>query len=159
MVELSRALFGAGCFWGVQSSFDEVEGVARTNVGYSDGHTRDPTYEEVCTGQTGHAEAIMIEYDPAVVSYRDLLVHLFRIHDPTTPDRQGVDLGSQYRSSIMYFDERQRKEAVEVISELAGSGNFSEPIVTKIVPAGDFHPAEEYHQKYNEKHGIAGCHF
>ncbi len=157
MVGLRKAMFGAGCFWGVQSSFDGVEGVVMTTAGYSDGHTRDPTYDEVCTDSTGHAEVVLMEFDPALVSYRDLLIHLFSIHDPTTPDRQGVDLGSQYRSSIMYFNDEQKEEAVRVISELDASGNYSSPIVTGVVPAGDFYPAEEYHQKYNEKHGIAGC--
>lgn len=157
MVELKKAMFGAGCFWGVQASFDTIEGVMHTLVGYSGGHKKDPTYQEVCTGRTGHAEVVLLEYDPSKVSYQDLLLFFFRIHDPTTPDRQGWDIGKQYRSSIMYFDEDQKKEAEEVIGELERRKVFRRSIVTEIVEAGPFYRAEEYHQKYNEKHGRSGC--
>jgi methionine-S-sulfoxide reductase len=152
-------LFGAGCFWGVQYSFDRVKGVLRTVVGYSGGNTKDPTYNEVCMDRTGHAEVVLIDFDPDQVSYRDLLMHLFSIHDPTTKDRQGFDFGKQYRSSVMYFDEEQKRTAEDVIDELGSSGRFRSPIVTELVPAKTFYPAEDYHQKYNDKHGIVGCHF
>jgi len=152
MASLKKAMFGAGCFWGIQSSFDDVKGVVKTAVGYSGGVKIDPTYEEVCSDKTGHAEVILIEYDPDLISYRDLLSHLFSIHDPTTPNRQGPDFGNQYRSSILYFDEVQKKEGEEVIRELEEKKRFSRPIVTEVVKAGPFYKAEEYHQKYNEKH-------
>ena len=122
MTQVEKAMFGAGCFWGVQSSFDKVKGVVRTSAGYSGGHTRNPSYEEVCSGKTGHAEVVLMEYDPSKVSYRDLLIHLFKMHDPTTKDRQGFDFGKQYRSSIMYFDEKQKEEAKAIIKDLEKDG-------------------------------------
>lgn len=158
MTQVEKAMFGAGCFWGVQSSFDKVKGVVRTSAGYSGGHTRNPSYEEVCSGKTGHAEVVLVEYDPSKVSYRDLLIHLFKMHDPTTKDRQGFDFGKQYRSSIMYFDEKQKEEAKAIIKDLEKGKAFRRPIVTEVVPAGSFYRAEQYHQKYHEKHGLAGCH-
>ncbi len=152
-----KAIFGAGCFWGVQSSFDKVKGVLKTTVGYSGGKTKDPTYEEVCSNSTGHAEVLLIEYDPSKVSFKQLLTHLFNIHDPTTLDRQGYDFGNQYRSSIMYLDEDQKVQAEEMIRVLEEKKVFPRPIVTEVVPAGPFYEAEEYHQKYHEKHGLSGC--
>jgi peptide-methionine (S)-S-oxide reductase len=159
MSGIKKAMLGAGCFWGVQSSFDKVKGVLKTTVGYSGGHKENPTYEEVCTDTTGHAEVVLIEYDPDSVSYRQLLMHFFNIHDPTTRDRQGYDFGRQYRSSIMYYDQDQKVEAENLVKELSEKKIFRSPIVTEIVPAGPFYRAEEYHQKYHQKHGLVGCHF
>jgi peptide-methionine (S)-S-oxide reductase len=157
MDRIEKAMFGAGCFWGVQSSFDKVKGVISTQVGYSGGNKVDPTYEEVCSGRTGHAEVILIQFDPEIVSYQELLMVLFKIHDPTTKDRQGWDIGKQYRSSIMYFDPKQKKIAMNVIEDLEKRKVFRRKIVTEVVPAGPFYRAEEYHQKYHEKHGMVGC--
>jgi peptide-methionine (S)-S-oxide reductase len=150
-----KALFAAGCFWGVQAAFDKVKGVVATAVGYTGGHTKNPTYRDVCSDETGHAEAVEIEYDPARVTYRQLLDRFFDIHDPTTSNRQGPDVGSQYRSAIFYLTPAQRTEAVAVRDSLAKSGRFARPIVTEVVQADTFWRAEEYHQKYHEKHGGA----
>lgn len=158
MERMEKATFGAGCFWGVQSSFDKVEGVLRTTVGYSGGHKKDPSYEDVCTGTTGHAEVLEIDYDSSIVSYKELLDHLFSIHDPTTLNRQGPDRGSQYRSVILYHNEAQKKIASKMIEDLNSSGRFPSAIVTEVVPSGPFYRAEEYHQKYHAKHGVFGCH-
>jgi methionine-S-sulfoxide reductase len=153
----SKATFAAGCFWGVQEAFDGHEGVLSTKVGYSGGRTKDPTYERVCRGNTGHAESIEVVFDPDKVSYRELVRFFFEIHDPTTKDRQGPDIGSQYRSAIFYLDEEQKRIAGEVKGEI-GKGR-SRPVVTEITEAGPFYPAEEYHQKYIKKHGLASCHY
>ena len=156
---LEKATFAAGCFWGVQSAFDQVTGVVKTTVGYTGGKTNKPTYKQVCTNTTGHAEAIEIEFDPSVISYSRLLDIFWEMHDPTTPDRQGPDRGSQYRSAVFYHSPEQMRLAEEAKKKLGQSGRFRDPVVTEIVPAKEFYPAEEYHQKYNQKHGIkGGCH-
>ena len=152
-----KAMFGAGCFWGVQANFDKTPGVLKTTVGYSGGHSENPSYEEVCSGKTGHAEVVLIEYDPSIVTYSDLLMRFFEIHNPTTRNRQGWDVGAQYRSSIMYFNEKQKEVADRMIQDLESSGVFGRPIVTEVVKAVTFYSAEEYHQKYHEKHGNVGC--
>lgn len=152
-----KAMFAAGCFWGVEELFRKVEGVTGTAVGYSGGSLEDPTYEDVCTDKTGHAEAVLVEYDPSVVSYDALLGIFWANHDPTTPNRQGPDVGSQYRSAIFYYNEDQRRAAEESRRSLAGSGKLPRPIVTEIVPAGKFWKAEEYHQKYLMKRGADSC--
>ncbi len=151
-----KATFAAGCFWGVEESFAQLEGVISTQVGYTGGITRDPTYRKVCAGDTGHAEAVEIDYDPGRITYRELLDHLFTIHDPTTLDRQGPDVGDQYRSAIFYHGERQRMDAEEAVRRWQPS--FRKGIVTQIAPAGPFHRAEEYHQRYIAKGGHAFCH-
>jgi peptide-methionine (S)-S-oxide reductase len=152
---LQRATFAAGCFWGVEASFREVEGVVRTRVGYTGGSTVRPSYEQVCSGRTGHAESVEVWFDPAVVSYDQLLSVFWSIHDPTTPNRQGWDIGSQYRSAIFFGDEEQERLANAAREE--HQEGLSRPIVTEIVPAADFYDAEEYHQRYFEKHGGAAC--
>ena len=143
------AIFAAGCFWHIQDLFDKVPGVTGTLVGYTGGKTQNPGYKEVCGGATGHAESIKIEYDPAEVSYEKLLGVFWGCHDPTTKDRQGADVGSQYRSAIFYTSERQKEQAEASRQTIAD--RHSRPVVTEIVRAGDFHNAEEYHQKYFEK--------
>jgi methionine-S-sulfoxide reductase len=149
--EQSIATFAAGCFWGVQLAFQRVHGVLDTTVGYTNGHSKAPTYKQVCTGETGHAEAIRIVFDPAVVTFNDLLNKFWSIHDPTTLNRQKNDVGTQYRSGIYYHDENQRKEAIA--SKEAQQKTNSKEIVTEIEEAAEFWPAEEYHQKYLEKGG------
>jgi len=153
-----KVIFAAGCFWGVQAAFDDVNGVKSTIVGYTGGHTINPTYRQVCSNTTGHAEAVFVVFDPNEVSYQQLLSKFFEIHDPTTLNRQGPDVGSQYRSAIFYFDENQRKPAVETIEKLQKSGKYKKPIVTEIARATIFYPAEEYHQKYLQKKGLSSCH-
>ncbi len=153
---MHKALFAAGCFWGVQYYFDQVPGVTNTTVGYTGGHTQNPTYEEVCTHTTGHAEAALIEFDPKKVSYETLLKQFFHMHDPTQLNRQGPDVGDSYRSAIFYFDDDQ-KELAEKVRDTA-QANFDKPIVTQIVKAGPFWRAEEYHQKYTQKTGRGMCH-
>lgn len=151
---MERAIFAAGCFWGVELNYSKVEGVKETLVGYIGGDTTDPTYEDVCGKTTDHAEAIEIKYDPEVVSYEQLLDHLWEFHDPTTLNRQGPDTGSQYRSAIFYLNDGQKLAAEQAKADMDGSGKFNDPIVTQISPADKFWPAEEYHQKYLEKKGI-----
>ena len=155
-MKTSKALFAAGCFWGVQYYFDEVPGVVATIVGYTGGHTKNPTYDSVWTHTTGHAESLLIEFDPEKVSYETLLKQFFRMHDPTTLDRQGPDIGDEYRSAIFYFDQEQRKEAIQVRN--AAQKRLGKPIVTEIEPASEFYPAEDYHQKFTQKTGIGMCH-
>lgn len=155
-MNVDKALFAAGCFWGVQFYFDQVPGVTKTTVGYTGGHTKNPTYEQVCTHTTGHAEALLIEFDPSKVSYEILLMQFFRMHDPTQLNRQGPDVGDSYRSAIFYFNESQRDIALKVKKKQ--TINFKDPIVTQIVPAGEFYKAEEYHQKYTQKTGRGMCH-
>jgi peptide-methionine (S)-S-oxide reductase len=150
-----RATFAAGCFWGVEASFREVEGVIQTAVGYTGGTTAEPTYEQVCSGRTGHAEAVDVWFDPAVVTYDELLRTFWSLHDPTTRDRQGWDFGSQYRSAVFVHDAEQ--ERLAVASRDQHQQDLTRPIVTEIVPASAFHDAEEYHQRYFEKHGGAVC--
>jgi peptide-methionine (S)-S-oxide reductase len=152
------AAFAAGCFWGVEQEFRKEKGVVATAVGYMGGHTDDPTYKKVCTDTTGHAETVEVEYDPAVISYDQLLDLFWDLHDPTTPDRQGPDFGSQYRSVIFFFTKDQEARAVASRDRLAASGELSAPIVTEIVPAAKFTKAEAYHQQYVEKGGVAMCH-
>ncbi|MHB1361093.1 MAG: peptide-methionine (S)-S-oxide reductase MsrA [Thermoleophilia bacterium] len=152
-----RAMFAAGCFWGVESAFRAVEGVTDVAVGYSGGSLENPTYGDVCGGGTGHAEAVLVDFDPGRVSYKDLLQVFWNIHDPTTLNRQGPDLGSQYRSGIYFFTPGQESEARQSLAEQDASGRFRHPIVTEIKPAGTFWRAEEYHQRYNEKHGRVSC--
>jgi peptide-methionine (S)-S-oxide reductase len=155
---MAKATFAAGCFWGVEDAFRQVKGVASTTVGYIGGHTQNPTYKEVCTDRTGHAEAVEVEYDPSQVSYKELLAVFFQSHDPTQLNRQGPDYGTQYRTAIFYHDAQQEAEAKEAVAALTKSGVFKRPIVTQIAPAPEFYRAEEYHQKYFEKQGIRACH-
>ena len=152
---LERATFGAGCFWGVEASFRELEGVVRTSVGYTGGGAADPSYEDVCSGTTGHAESVDVWFDPAAVGYGDLLNAFWSIHDPTTRDHQGWDFGSQYRSAIFVHDAEQERLAIASRDE--HQPTFARPIVTEIVPASTFYDAEDYHQRYFEKHGGAVC--
>jgi peptide-methionine (S)-S-oxide reductase len=155
---MATAMFGAGCFWGVEETFRVLPGVQATAVGYSGGTTANPNYEQVCTERTGHAEVVRLEYDPHVVSYEKLLEVFFANHNPTQLNRQGPDVGRQYRSAIFYYDEPQRLAAQKAKAELAASQKFSKPVVTEIVPAGEFYPAEDYHQKYLQKRGRSSCH-
>jgi peptide-methionine (S)-S-oxide reductase len=152
-----KATFGAGCFWGVEETFRRVGGVTDAAVGYSGGHLKDPTYEQVCTDRTGHAEVVQVEYDPARVSYDELLNVFWECHNPTTRNRQGPDIGTQYRSVIFYHDEAQKAAALASKERLEASGRQRRPVVTEIVPAAPFYRAEEYHQRYLEKHRGAGC--
>ena len=155
-----RALFGAGCFWGVQSSFAALAGVNDTVVGYGGGERANPSYEQVCTEHTGHAELVYLEFDPQQISYQQLLDHFFALHDPTTLNRQGPDLGSQYRSVIYYYSPEQQALATETIKRLQATPKYAKrPIVTAVQAFENFYPAEEYHQHYFRKRGIAGgCH-
>ncbi len=148
---LETATFAAGCFWHVEDTFRTVEGVVSTEVGFEGGHFDKPTYPDVCTDRTGHAESVRITYDPAKVSYRKLLEEFFELHDPTTVDRQGPDVGSQYRSVIFYASPEQKEQAQAYKSELEKSNRFGGPIATEIVPVSTFWRAEEYHQQYYEK--------
>lgn len=152
------ATFAAGCFWGVESLFKQVKGVLETTVGYTGGTVSNPTYRQVCTGITGHAEAVQIKYDPKKVSYEELLSLFWRMHDPTTPNRQGPDVGTQYRSAIFYHDEAQRKVAERSKEEFDRSGVYLKKATTQIVPASTFYEAEDYHQDYFEKQGGGACH-
>lgn len=154
---LAKAIFAAGCFWGVQAAFDSLPGVISTEVGYTGGNYDNPKYEDVSTGQTGHAEAVEVFYNPLEVTYEQLLDAFFANHNPTTLNRQGPDIGTQYRSVIFYEDEEQKQAALQKISELEKSAKFKDKIVTEVVPAGKFYPAEEYHQKYLQKRGQSGC--
>ena len=161
MTENSRtqtATFAAGCFWGVELEFGKIPGVLSTEVGYTGGATQDPSYDEVCDGDTGHAEAVQIQFDSAVVSYETLVREFFDLHDPTTLNRQGPDFGEQYRSAIFVHSDEQRKVAESVVADLSQSGEFDRPIVTQVVNATKFWKAEEYHQKYFERRGLASCH-
>jgi peptide-methionine (S)-S-oxide reductase len=153
---MQQAMFAAGCFWGVQYYFDQVPGVTKTTVGYTGGHTENPTYEEVCTHTTGHAEAVLLEFDPAKVSYETLCRHFFRMHDPTQLNRQGPDVGYSYRTAIFYFDDEQK--AVAEATKADAQAEFDKPIVTEITEAGKFYQAEDYHQKYTERTGRGMCH-
>jgi peptide-methionine (S)-S-oxide reductase len=154
---MAKAAFGAGCFWGVESAFRQVKGVTDAAVGYMGGSLANPTYEDVCTDRTGHAEVVQLDYDPARVTYEELLRVFFDLHDPTTPNRQGPDYGKQYRSVIFFYDADQERAARNMKDDLDRSGRFPREIVTQIVPAPEFWRAEEYHQRYFEKHGIAAC--
>ncbi|MCE3234425.1 MAG: peptide methionine sulfoxide reductase [Vampirovibrio sp.] len=148
-----KATFAAGCFWGIEDAFMQLEGVVSTRVGYTGGHTENPTYREVCGDTTGHAEAVLVEYDPQKISYDALLKLFWQIHNPTTLNCQGPDIGSQYRSAIFYHTPEQEEQAKRSKAEMDEAGRFKDPIVTEIIPATPFYEAEEYHQKYNQKHG------
>ncbi len=156
-IRTKTATFAAGCFWGVEAAFREVEGVVSTTAGYTGGTTADPGYEEVCTGNTGHAEAVRLEYDPEKVSYETLLEVFWRIHDPTTLNRQGPDVGTQYRSAIFFHDTQQEAAARKSREALQDSDRYRAPIVTEIKPAAEFYGAEEYHQQYLQKQGGKSC--
>ncbi len=147
-LRMKLATFAAGCFWGVEETFRTLDGVVETRVGYMGGTTEQPTYKQVCTDTTGHAEVVEVRYDPAVISYRQLLERFWDKHDPTTLNRQGVDFGTQYRSAVFYHDDEQRRLAEEAKTALDGSGRYDGPIVTEITAAATFWPAEDYHQKY-----------
>ena len=155
---MEQATFGAGCFWGVQAAFDRIPGVLETKVGYEGGTLENPTYRDVCSDRTGHAEVLQITFDAARVSYRQLLDTFFQEHDPTQLNRQGPDHGTQYRSVIFYHSPEQQQSANETIARFTAEHRFPRPIVTQVVPAATFWPAEEYHQKYLEKRGAASCH-
>lgn len=157
MDNIEKATFAAGCFWGVESAFCQVEGVISTTVGYSGGNTKNPTYEEVCTDKTGHAESVLIEFNPELITYEKLLELFWSIHDPTTLNRQGPDIGSQYRSIVFYHSEEQKNMAINTKDKLEKSKRFSRKIVTEIIPSTVFYKAEEYHQKYFQKHGLVKC--
>jgi len=150
-----KATFGAGCFWHVEDLLNKTKGVKSTAVGYIGGKLQNPTYEEVCTDKTGHAEAVEVEYDPDEISFEDLLNVFWTNHNPTTLNRQGPDVGIQYRSAVFYHDEAQKEIAEKSKQELDQSGKFDNPVVTEIVPAPTFYKAEEYHQKYFKKHGFS----
>ncbi|HEX3120456.1 MAG TPA: peptide-methionine (S)-S-oxide reductase MsrA [Candidatus Acidoferrum sp.] len=153
------ATFGAGCFWGVEAAFSRVPGVTEAVSGYSGGRTENPTYKDVCTDETGHAEVVQVTYDPAKVSFEKLLEVFWTMHDPTQVNRQGPDFGSQYRTAIFFHTPEQEAIAKKVKAELNASGKFKKPIATEITKAGPFYRAEEYHQKYLEKRGATSCHF
>ena len=157
MVKTQLATFAAGCFWGVEEVFRNVKGVVNTSVGYMGGTVKNPTYEDVCTDETGHAEAVQIEYYPSKVSYEKLLDVFWKNHDPTQMNRQGPDVGTQYRSAIFYHDEEQRKLAIKSKEKIEKSGIYKKPIATEIIPAKEFYRAEEYHQGYLEKKGVKTC--
>jgi peptide-methionine (S)-S-oxide reductase len=151
---MERATFGAGCFWGVEANFRRIPGVKSARVGYAGGSTENPSYQEVCTGRTGHAEVVEVEFDPTIVSYEQILDVFFGMHDPTTPNRQGPDIGSQYRSVILTHGADQGASARRVKRDLDAGERYPAPIVTEIEPAGPFYLAEDYHQRYFEKHEI-----
>ena len=155
---MAIATFGAGCFWGVEAAFRQLAGVTGTAVGYLGGSLKNPTYKDVCTGSTGHAEAVQVEYDPAKVSFDDLLNVFWTNHDPTTMNRQGPDVGAQYRSAIFFHTPEQDAAAQTSKDSLQASGKIRRPIVTEITPASEFYRAEEYHQQYLEKRGLSHCH-
>ncbi|MFQ5801615.1 MAG: peptide-methionine (S)-S-oxide reductase MsrA [Candidatus Methylomirabilales bacterium] len=150
---MQKATFGAGCFWGVEAAFRKVKGVKSTTVGYTGGTLKVPTYEDVCSGTTGHAEAVEVDYDPSRVSYEELLEVFWSIHDPTSLNRQGPDVGTQYRSAIFFHNVEQEAAAKASKEKLQRSGRYKKSIVTEITPASEFYPAEEYHQQYLEKRG------
>ncbi len=158
-MKLEKATFAAGCFWGVEETFRTLPGVRKTSVGYTGGKTKNPTYEQVCANNTGHAEAIEIEFDPKKISYEKLLSIFFANHDPTQLNRQGPDVGEQYRSAVFFHSKKQRELAQKAKMELEKSKKFPRPVVTQVVPAPEFYPAEEYHQKYLQKRGMEACHF
>jgi peptide-methionine (S)-S-oxide reductase len=154
---MEKATFGAGCFWGVEATFRQIKGVTSTAVGYMGGTLNNPTYKDVCTDKTGHAEVVQVEYDPSVVSYNDLLQAFWEGHNPTTMNRQGPDFGTQYRSVIFFHSPEQEATALASREELEKAGIFKRPVVTQIVPAQEFWRAEEYHQQYLEKRGLSHC--
>jgi len=151
------ATFAAGCFWGVEHEFRKIEGVSDAICGYSNGHTDNPTYKEVCGKGTGHAEVVEVKFDPGVVSFEQLVEAFFKMHDPTQLNRQGPDIGDQYRSAIFYHNDEQKQAAEKVKQQIDSEGRFSKPIVTQVAKAEKFYRAEEYHQRYFEKTGIQAC--
>jgi peptide-methionine (S)-S-oxide reductase len=155
---MEKATFAAGCFWGVEATFRALPGVLNTRVGYTGGNTEDPTYKQVCTDGTGHAEAVEIEFDPAQIPYTNLLKVFWENHDPTQLNRQGPDWGTQYRSAIFFHSPEQQAAAQASKEALENAHRYSKRIVTQIVPAATFYPAEDYHQQYLEKRGLASCH-
>jgi peptide-methionine (S)-S-oxide reductase len=155
---MAKATFGAGCFWGVEAAFRQIKGVKSTAVGYEGGTLDNPTYRDVCSDRTGHAEVVEVDYDPERVSYEQLLQVFWENHNPTTLNRQGPDIGTQYRSAIFYHDAEQQKLATASKERLTQAGTFKRPIVTEIVPAQTFYLAEDYHQQYLEKRGLSSCH-
>lgn len=155
---MEKATFGAGCFWGVEETFRKIKGVKDTAVGYAGGALKSPTYQEVCTDQTGHAEVVQVSYNPAEVSYDQLVDVFWSVHNPTTLNRQGPDVGTQYRSVIFFHSPEQEAVARASKEKLEKSGRYNRPIVTQIVPAPVFYRAEEYHQRYLEKRGVSSCH-
>ena len=155
---MEKATFGAGCFWGVEETFRRIKGVTSTTVGYAGGTLSNPTYEDVCTDRTGHAEVVQVDFDPAQVSYDELLKVFWDNHNPTTLNRQGPDVGTQYRSVIFYHTPAQKAAALASKERLQQSGRYQRPVVTEITPATELYPAEEYHQRYLEKHGRSHCH-
>lgn len=155
---MSLATFGAGCFWGVEEAFRQIPGVTKTTAGYTGGDTLSPTYEDVCSNESGHAEVVQVEYDPTVVAFDALLDVFWKNHNPTTLNRQGPDVGTQYRSVIFTHDDTQKAAAEGSLAALESSGKWGKPIVTEIVPAVTFYPAEDYHQQYLAKRGLGSCH-
>jgi len=155
MKKLEKATFAAGCFWGIEAAFREIKGVTDVISGYIGGNTKNPTYEQVCSGKTGHAEAVEITFNPEIVSYKKLLEIFWKVHNPISLNRQGLDIGTNYRSAIFYHDEKQKQEAIESVKN--AQKMFKDKIVTKITKASEFYKAEEYHQKYLEKHGRHIC--
>jgi len=153
---MEKAIFAAGCFWGVQYYFDQIPGVIKSSVGYSGGHTKNPTYEDVCSHTTGHAEAVLLEFDSDLVHYETLVKHFFKMHDPTQLNRQGPDIGDSYRSAVFYFDENQKTIAEKVKTQTEAS--IGKPVVTQIASATEFYPAEDYHQKFADRTGRGMCH-
>ena len=154
---MEKATFAAGCFWGVEAVFRQIEGVTATRVGYTGGDFKNPTYKDVCSGTTGHAEAVEVEYDPSKVTYERLLEVFWENHDPTTLNRQGPDVGTQYRSAVFFLTPEQEAAAKASKEKLQTNGRYKRPIVTEINPASEFYPAEDYHQQYLEKRGLAHC--
>ncbi len=155
---MDKAMFGAGCFWGVEAAFREIPGVTATEVGYAGGNTTNPSYRDVCTDLTGHAEVVVVHYDANLVTYNELLATFWKSHDPTQLNRQGPDVGTQYRSVIFTFDDTQQKAAEASLAELQASGRHKRPIATAIKSAPTFYRAEDYHQQYLEKRGLRTCH-
>ncbi len=156
---MEKATFAAGCFWGVEAAFRQTPGIHDTVVGYSGGYSRNPTYEDVCTGQTVHAEAVQVSFDPGRISYVQLLEVFWLCHDPTQINRQGPDIGTQYRSVIFYHSPQQEKAAHISKAQQQNSGRYNKPIATEIMPASNFYHAEKYHQQYLEKRGLVQCHW
>lgn len=157
MTKTQKSTFAAGCFWGVQKIFDKIKGVKKTKVGYTGGKTKNPTYEQVCSHTTGHAEAIHLEFNSQEITYQQLLEAFFKMHCPTQKNRQGPDIGDNYRSAIFYHNNEQKKQAQDYIKKLNDSKKYKKPIATSLEPASTFYPAEEYHQKYYKKHSLFGC--
>lgn len=155
---MTTALFGAGCFWGVEKTFSDANGVTATEVGYAGGETDAPSYEEVCTDKTGHAEVVKVEFDDTVISFEELLAIFFANHNPTTLNRQGPDVGTQYRSVVFYYDDEQKQKAEVAVAAEDASGKWPNPVVTQVVPYSNYYAAEDYHQKYLDKRGLNTCH-